>query len=193
AASSSPCSPPARPTPGLPACPPGTPRPWPRGPAMRASATATFEHGSANRLASACRVTSRNCEEEALARADCNTQRTTSGRFPRTTSAWRRYLPALVLLVLSGCNTRPRAPALVDEPIYQNEREGLRFLVPEGWKQLARADVPPGKVDRERLLVQYRRLLPGQEATLEVRLADLPTSAALDSLLSAPSYGVDRW
>src|SRR5262245_64118678 len=88
--------------------------------------------------------------------------------------ARRRWAAVGLLLLLLGCAPRPRAPALLDEPVYQNEREGFRFLVPEGWKQYARSEAPPGKGERERLLVLYRRLTPGPEATLEVTRADLP-------------------
>jgi hypothetical protein len=87
----------------------------------------------------------------------------------------------------------PRAPLLLDEPVYQNEREGFRFLVPEVWKQHARAEVPAGPVTKERLLVQYRRLVPGQEATFEVSLADLSAGTDLAAFLGAPSFGVDKW
>jgi hypothetical protein len=97
------------------------------------------------------------------------------------------------LLLLLGCDARPRAPALLDEPVYQDEREGFRFLVPEGWKQYARSEVPPGKVERERLLVLYRRLTPGQEATLQVTCADLPPATDLAAYLAGPSFGADRW
>src|SRR2546423_15656230 len=83
---------------------------------------------------------------------------------------WWGGLLALCALLLLGCDSKPRAPALMDDPVYQNDREGFRFLVPDGWKQHARAEVPPGKSEKERLLVQYRRPAEGGEATLEVTL-----------------------
>src|SRR4051812_43417722 len=38
----------------------------------------------------------------------------------------------LASLLLGGCDGRPRAPALQSGPLYQNEREGVRFLAAEG-------------------------------------------------------------
>jgi hypothetical protein len=96
------------------------------------------------------------------------------------------------VLWLAGCGSHPRAPALQDQPVYQNDREGFRFLVPEGWKQYARADLPPGKIDHERLLVQYRRK-EGKAATLEVSRVDLPASTDLATYLTAPAFGVNTW
>ncbi len=84
-----------------------------------------------------------------------------------------------------GCQTQPKAPALIDEPVYQSD-EGFRFLVPEGWIMAARRTVPPGPVEKERLLVQYRRADGDKQATLEVSLADLPEDTDLASYLSGP-------
>jgi predicted Zn-dependent protease len=93
----------------------------------------------------------------------------------------------------SGCQPRPKAPALLDEPVYQNDREGFRFLVPEGWIMAARADVPPGPAQKERLLVQYRRANADKQAMLEVSQADLPEPTDLQAYLSGPSFGASRW
>jgi hypothetical protein len=93
----------------------------------------------------------------------------------------------------AGCRTRPRAPALDNAPVYQNDREGFRFLVPEGWSQFARSELPPGKLDKERVLVQYRRINPAKEATFEVSAADLPPSADLAEYLGAPAFGSKDW
>src|SRR5689334_14831576 len=94
--------------------------------------------------------------------------------------------------LLAGCNSRPRAPALRDDPVYQNDREGFRFLAPEGWTQSARTEVPPGKVKTETPLVDYRRTKGEGRAALRVSLADLPESTDLESYLSGPSYGVKK-
>lgn len=105
----------------------------------------------------------------------------------------------LVVLVfvfggLSGCGSpRPQAPALQDEPIYQNNREGFRFISPEGWKQLAKSDLPEGELDKERLLVRYMPTVSGRGATLEVTMADLPESTDLAKYLAGPSLGVKEW
>jgi hypothetical protein len=99
----------------------------------------------------------------------------------------------LTAALLPGCRSRPRAPALDNAPVYQNDREGFRFVAPEGWTQLARADVPPGKLAKERLLVQYRRLNAPREATFEVSVADFSPSTDLADYLAAPAYGSKDW
>lgn len=91
-----------------------------------------------------------------------------------------------------GCQQKPRAPALIDEPVFQSD-EGFRFLVPEGWIMAARAMVPPGPVEKERLLVQYRRTSGDGPATLEVSLVDLPEDADLVDYLSTPSFSARKW
>lgn len=97
------------------------------------------------------------------------------------------------LSLLAGCGRGPRAPALQDDPVYTNEDEGFRFRVPEGWHQSAHAVLPPGKLDKERLLVQYRRPDPARPATLEVAAADLPPSTDLAAYLAEPAYGATTW
>src|SRR6185437_1187605 len=96
------------------------------------------------------------------------------------------------LLFVAGCRPKPKAPALIDEPVYQSA-EGFRFLVPEGWIMAARANVPSGPVEKERLLVQYRRANSDKQATLEVSLADLPEETDLAKYLSGPSFSADHW
>lgn len=97
------------------------------------------------------------------------------------------------VVLVAGCSSRPHAPALLDEPVYLNAREGFRFRVPEGWKQYAKADVPPGKADKDRLLVAYRQISAGTVAELEVSLVDLPVETDLEKYLSGRSYGVEKW
>ncbi len=79
-----------------------------------------------------------------------------------------------------------------DEPVFQSD-EGFRFLVPEGWIIAAQANVPPGPLDKERLLVQYRRIAGDKQATLEVSLADLAEDADLTTYLSGPSFSASHW
>ena len=81
----------------------------------------------------------------------------------------------------------------MDDPVYQNDREGFRFLVPDGWKQHGRADLPSGKVEKERMLVQYRRRAEGGEATFEVTLADLDATTDLAAYVAGASFGVEKW
>lgn len=98
----------------------------------------------------------------------------------------------LCAVLLGGCHPKPKAPALLDEPVFQSD-EGFRFLVPESWIMAARATVPPGPLDKERLLVQYRRTIGDTQATLEVSLADIPEDADLAEYLSGPSFSASRW
>jgi hypothetical protein len=108
-------------------------------------------------------------------------------------------LSAGVLLVagwtflLAGCEKRPRAPALRDDPVYQSDSEGFRFLAPQGWTQSTRAEVPPGKVTTEFPLVQYRPLKGPAGASFRVSLIDMSRSADLAAHLAGPSYGVTTW
>ncbi len=101
-------------------------------------------------------------------------------------------LVMLAFMLLAGCNPKPKAPALLDEPVFQSD-EGFRFLVPEGWIIAARGNVPPGHLDKERLLVQYLRTDSDAQATLEVSVADLPEDANLAAYLSGPSYSARQW
>jgi len=99
----------------------------------------------------------------------------------------------LWVVLLPGCSRKPQAPALRDEPVYENAQEGFRFLAPENWTQHARAALPPGKVDKERLLVGYRRDEAGKSALLEVSRADLPESTKLTDYLSGPAFSARQW
>src|SRR5262249_18771829 len=83
------------------------------------------------------------------------------------------------------------APVLRDGPVYQNNREGFFFLVPDGWIQIARSELPSGPLDKERLLVSYRSSEKGME--FEVSMADLPETVDLKSYLEGPSFSVTKW
>src|SRR5205807_3959401 len=74
---------------------------------------------------------------------------------------------ALIFLLGRG---GPHAPALRSEPVYNNTREGFRFVAPEGWSQVAKADLPPGPVEKERLLVRYQAATGG--GAMEVTIVD---------------------
>lgn len=98
----------------------------------------------------------------------------------------------LALLLSWGCQPKPKAPALIDEPVYQSS-EGFRFLVPEEWTMIGRASPPTGRVEKECLLVQYRRSSGDSDAMVEISLMDLPEDADLLEYLSRPSFSVRRW
>lgn len=111
----------------------------------------------------------------------------------------RRYRPArfgllalLAAALFAGCRPKPKAPALLNDPVYQSD-EGFRFLVPESWIMAARGNLPPGPLDKERLLVQYRRTAGDSQATLEVSAANLPDNADLRDYLSGPSFSAQHW
>ena len=61
-----------------------------------------------------------------------------------------------------------------DAPVYQNNREGFRFLVPDNWTQDASTMLPRGPLDKEELLTRYRMRTAGPGASLEVLCFDLP-------------------
>lgn len=106
-------------------------------------------------------------------------------------------IPVSILLlslgVVAGCQSRPRAPALSNGPVYQNAQAGFRFLVPEDWTQQANATIPPGKAEQERLMVEYRLLGSSKSAALQVTAIDLPNPARLDAYLTGPAFGVEHW
>jgi hypothetical protein len=113
---------------------------------------------------------------------------------PAATAA--TVLLAAGVLLLSSCSSRPRAPVLRNDPVYQNDSEGFRFLVPEGWIQSSRSNLPPGKVDRERPLVDYNSTGGPGIAAFRVSVIDLPEYDSADmvaKLLATPSFGVKEW
>src|SRR5205823_9809363 len=84
----------------------------------------------------------------------------------------------LVCALLPGCNSRPSAPALEDGPVFKDEREGFRFSVPDGWKQRARGQVPPGDLEGERMLVEDKCVTCAKPASLEVTVAGVPAGTS---------------
>jgi len=102
-------------------------------------------------------------------------------------------MTALVFILAPGCNGQPQAPVLRNEPVYENATEGFRFLTPDGWRQHAKVNVPRGKLEKERLLVQYVRLTGEKGASLDVSMADLPATTDPAHYLAGPSGGVKSW
>jgi hypothetical protein len=97
-----------------------------------------------------------------------------------------------ILCAASGCANRPAAPALLDSPLYQNKQEGFRFEAPDGWRMSSRAEYPPGRAEKERLLVEYRSLRGDRLASLIVTMIDLPESADLGAYLHGREF-VKPW
>lgn len=94
---------------------------------------------------------------------------------------------------LSGCERRPQAPLLRNSPVYRNEAEGFRFLVPDGWLQTTSTLLPEGQLEGETFLVRYRMNTPEPGATLQIECAPERTDAELAQHHAAPSYRVENW
>lgn len=104
-----------------------------------------------------------------------------------------RWLLASVLLMVAGCSRSPSAPALGDAPVYQNNREGFRFLVPENWTQVASGVLPRGELEGEVLLVKYRMRTAGKGALLEVLCFDAKQYPDVQKYHAEPSHGSKDW
>ena len=94
---------------------------------------------------------------------------------------------------LSGCEGRPQAPVLRDSPVYRNEAEGMRFLVPDGWIQTASTLLPEGPLEGEAFLVRYRINTPEPGAMLQIECAPDRPDVNLAQHHAAPSYRVESW
>jgi hypothetical protein len=97
------------------------------------------------------------------------------------------------LLGVTACSDTPRAPTLSNSPVYQNDNEGFRFLIADEWKMSSRGEVPPGKVDVQRVLVQYQRQFPSKPATIEVSRIDSKSLPELEAMLREISHGIPSW
>lgn len=104
----------------------------------------------------------------------------------------RRLVLPLALL-LAGCSDKPKAPALSNEPVYHNSRDGFRFAPPEGWVQTASGNFPAEAADRERMLVRYEGSTGDAPATLEVSCLNIAESDDLNPILDAPSHSIRSW
>ncbi len=96
-------------------------------------------------------------------------------------------------VALAGCESRPQAPVLRDSPVYRNEGEGVRFLVPDGWIQTASTLLPRGKLEGQAFLARYRINTPEPGAMLQIECA--PDGPHFDPVEhhAAASYRVERW
>ena len=102
-------------------------------------------------------------------------------------------LPLVLLVAASGCTDRPKAPPLVHEAVYQNDKIGLRFLAPEGWSMSSRADLPSGKLPKPIILVAYQVSRGESPSELEVLVADLPEGSDLGKFLIDQRIGAAAW
>jgi len=104
-----------------------------------------------------------------------------TGRWPATVLG--------VVLMLGGCGKGPRAPGLEDGPVFVDAREGLRFLVPQKWVQTARGVMPPGRLEQERMIVDYKITGTAKPASFRVTCIDLADGANIPKYVvkEAPS------
>ncbi len=92
-----------------------------------------------------------------------------------------------------GCGSKPQAPVLRSAPFYQNDSEGFRFLVPEGWQQTASALLPPGDFEDEVYLVRYSMKTPERGAMMVVLVMQEKSPINMTEHLSGPSFRVMNW
>jgi hypothetical protein len=106
----------------------------------------------------------------------------------------RAVLIALAAAAAGGCGgPKPKAPPLTNDAVFQSDRAGLRFLVPEGWAVTSRADLPPGPLAKPVIVVAYKNPRGERAAELEVLAADLPEDADPGKFVAEHRVGPDRW
>jgi hypothetical protein len=104
----------------------------------------------------------------------------------------------LAAAAAAGCGGRPRAPALTDEPVYENDRAGLRFVAPPGWVMGLRSELPPGRLGQPLQLVRYQAGPgggdgPEKPADLTVLAVDLADGTDPGKYLADHPVGGGRW
>lgn len=92
-----------------------------------------------------------------------------------------------------GCDSRPKAPALRDSSVYQNRAAQLRFLVPQGWTQVASSDLPPGPLATEVMVAKYQMKTSARGAMLELLCMDSSDSLNVGQYHAQPSHGISGW
>lgn len=99
----------------------------------------------------------------------------------------------LAVLFAAGCESRPKAPALRDTPVFHSKAEGFRFLVPEKWKQTANGVLPGGKLDRAIMFARFRMIETQKSGFLELLCFDEGKHPSLLEYHAGPSQGVSAW
>jgi hypothetical protein len=66
-------------------------------------------------------------------------------------------------------------------------------MVPEGWTQHSRAELPDGSLDRERMLVSYQLLGKSRPSTFQISAADLPANTDMSKYLTGAAFGIEDW
>lgn len=103
----------------------------------------------------------------------------------------RLLLP--LMLLAAGCSDRPTAPPLVNEAVYRNETVGVRFLAPEGWAVVSRADPPAGQLPRPVVLVSYMHSKGEKPAEFDLVAADVPEGDDPGRFLAEHRIGNEKW
>ena len=91
----------------------------------------------------------------------------------------------LAAVLLAGCQPKPKAPALLDEPVFQSD-EGFRFLVPEGWIMAARGNVPRKARWASRKLKLTLRSRPIHDQSLRAALSVFRGYSTIPAANSGP-------
>ena len=109
---------------------------------------------------------------------------------------WHRCMALLFVgcvTLLGGCQETPRAPALANETVYQNDTIGLVFVTPEGWSLYAKTSLPPGALNRPIRLTAYTRSVDKFHAEFELYAVDVPPSQDVLEYLGTHKIGPDTW
>lgn len=101
-------------------------------------------------------------------------------------------LYVLVVALAAGCSKRPKAPPLVNDTIFQNDKIGLRFLAPDGWSIASRADLP-AELPKPIVLIAYQLNKGESSSELEVLAADVPDGTDLGAFLVENRIGAAAW
>jgi hypothetical protein len=100
----------------------------------------------------------------------------------------------IALLASGGCTSRPHAPALLDESVYQNDDAGFRLEIPKGWIVHARTNLPPGEpVAQERKLIGFKLAGSDRPASFEISCMDTPENADLVAHFTLNRQGPEAW
>jgi hypothetical protein len=98
------------------------------------------------------------------------------------------------LFAAVGCNSRPHAPALLNEPIYQDDQAGFRLEIPNDWIIYAKSNLPPSEpLPEERKLVGYRLTRAEKPAMFEISCMNLQEGADLSAYFTRHGAGPSPW
>jgi hypothetical protein len=105
---------------------------------------------------------------------------------------------SVVLLIASltngGCSSRPHAPAILNESVYQNDEAGFRLEIPKSWILHARTNLPAGeRVDQERKLIGFKLADSDRPASFEISCMDMPEDADLVAHFTLNRQGPEAW